>query len=174
MSFDLYETIDILERTPAVLDVLLRDASDSWTTADEGPDTWSPIVVLGHLIHGEETDWIPRAAIILEHGPERAFEPYDRFAQFERFGDWPMHQLLDRLAELRRANVETLAGWQLSDQQLDLPGQHPALGPVTLRQLLATWCAHDLSHVAQIVRAMAKRYKADVGPWVEYLSILNR
>lgn len=174
MPFDLKDTLDVLTRTPRVMDTLLRNLGDDWTLADEGPDTWSPIVVVGHLIHGEETDWIPRARIILEHGPDRSFDPYDRFAQFERFGDWPMAKLLDRFAELRQENVATLESWNLSEAQLDLPGKHPALGDVSLRQLLATWTAHDLGHISQIVRAMAKRYKSDVGPWVEYLSIMNR
>ncbi len=174
MAFDLQNTIDILKRTPFVMDALLRRLDQSWTTADEGPDTWSPIVIIGHLIHGEETDWIPRAQIILEHGTGRPFDPYDRFAQFKRFGDWPMERLLDRFADLRESNLQILAGWELSETQLSLPGQHPALGAVTLRQLLATWAAHDLGHIAQVVRAMAKYYKQDVGPWVEYLSIMNR
>ena len=174
MTFDLSETLDILERTPAVLDPLLRGTSASWHGADEGPDTWSAVAVMGHLIYGEETDWVPRARIILEHGESRPFEPFDRFAQLTRFAGWPLDQLLDKFAELREANLETVRSWRLTEAQLALPGRHPELGPVTLRQLLATWAVHDLNHIAQIARVMAKRYIQEVGVWREYLSILNR
>jgi hypothetical protein len=174
MSFDFAETLDLLERTPAVVDSLLRGTSPAWHTADEGPGTWSAFDVVGHFIHGEETDWVPRARIILEHGDARPFEPFDRFAQLTRFAGWPLPRLLDRFAELRRENLETVRGWQLTEAQLALPGRHPELGPVTLRQLLATWAVHDLNHVAQIARVLAKRSTDEVGPWRAYLSILNR
>jgi hypothetical protein len=174
MSFDLPETLDILERTPAVVDTLLRGTSASSHNVNEGPDTWSAFDVVGHLIHGEETDWVPRARIILEHGEAQAFEPFDRFAQFDRFSNWSLEELLNRFAELRRANLETVRGWRLTDAQLALPGRHPELGAVNLRQLLATWAVHDLNHIAQIARVMAKRYTEDVGVWRAYLSILNR
>jgi hypothetical protein len=174
MSFDLAETLEVVERTPAVLDSLLRGTSASWHRRNEGPDSWSAFEVVGHLVHGEETDWVPRAKIILEHGDGRPFDSFDRFAQLTRFADWSLDDLLDRLAELRRANIETVAGWQLTDAQLDLPGHHPELGPVNLRQLLATWAVHDLSHTAQIARVMAKRYTEEVGPWGSYLGILDR
>ena len=174
MSFDLSETLDILERTPAVVDTLLRGTSASWHNANEGPDTWSAFDVVGHLIHGEETDWVPRARIILEHGESRAFEPFDRFAQFARFANWSLDQLLDRFAELRKENLETVRSWQLTEGQLALPGRHPELGAVNLRQLLATWAVHDLNHIAQISRVMARRYTQEVGVWRAYLSILNR
>lgn len=173
MSFDLSETLDILERTPAVLDALLRGTSASWHAIDEGPDTWSAFDVVGHLIHGEETDWVPRARIILEHGEARPFEPFDRFAQFDRFAGWPLDRLLDRFAELRRENLETVRDWRLTEARLALPGRHPALGPVSLRQLLATWAVHDLNHLAQISRVLAKRYTDEVGAWREFLRILN-
>ena len=174
MSFDLSETIDILGRTPTVLDTLLRGTSPSWHNVNEGPDTWSAFDVVGHLIYGEETDWIPRARIILEHGESRPFDPFDRFAQLTRFAGWSLDQLLDRFAELRKGNLGILRSWQLTEAQLALPGRHPALGSVTLRQLLATWAVHDLNHIAQISRVMAKRYTQEVGVWREYLSILNR
>lgn len=174
MSFDLPETLGVLERTPAVVGTLLRGTSASWHGINEGPDTWSAFDVVGHLIHGEETDWVPRARIILEHGESRAFEPFDRFAQFSRFSGWSLDRLLDRFAELRRANLETVRDWQLTEDQLALPGRHPELGPVNLRQLLATWAVHDLNHIAQISRVMAKRYTQEVGAWRAYLSILNR
>lgn len=174
MSFDLSETLDILERTPAVVDALLRGTSASWHDVNEGPNTWSAFDVVGHLIHGEETDWIPRARIILEHGEDRPFEPFDRFAQLGRFADWPLDRLLDRFAELRRENLEIVRSWRLSEAQLVLPGRHPELGAVTLRELLATWAVHDLNHIGQISRVMAKRYTREVGVWREYLSILHR
>lgn len=174
MDFTLTETLDRLGRMPAVLDALLRGTSAAWHGVNEGGESWSAFEVVGHLVHGEETDWVPRAQIILEHGDERPFEPFDRFAQEERFGDWPLGRLLDRFAEARGENLETVRGWRLTEAQLDLRGRHPALGPVTLRQLLATWAVHDLNHVGQIARVMAKQYGGEVGPWREYLSVLNR
>jgi len=178
VTFDLPETLDILARTPAVLTALLRGTSAAWHDIDEGPDTWSALGVVGHLIHGEETDWVPRARIILEHGPGHGeiqpFEPFDRFAQSTRFAGWPLDRLLDRFAELRQANLETVRSWRLTEAQLALPGRHPELGAVTLRQLLATWAVHDLNHIAQISRVLAKRYTEEVGAWRAYLSILNR
>jgi len=174
MSFDLREALDVLRRAPTVVDTLLRGTSASWHAINEGPDTWSAFDVVGHLIHGEETDWVPRASIILEHGEARAFEPFDRSAQFQRFAGWSLDQLLDRFAELRRTNLEIVRDWHLTEAQLDLPGRHPELGAVTLRQLLATWAAHDLNHIAQIVRVMAGRYTAEVGAWRAYLAILHR
>src|SRR5215210_6486008 len=174
VSFDLPETLDILGRTPAVVDTLLRGTSASWHGIDEGPDTWSAFDVVGHLIHGEETDWVPRARIILEHGEGRPFEPFDRFAQFGRFAGGSLDPLLDRFAELRQANLGIVRNWRLTETQLALPGRHPELGPVNLRQLLATWAVHDLNHIAQIARVMAKRYTQEVGAWRPYLSILNR
>jgi hypothetical protein len=174
VSFDLPETLDILGRTPTVVDTLLRGASKSWHAMNEGPDTWSAFDVVGHLTHGEETDWVPRARIILEYGEDRPFEPFDRFAQLNRFAGWSLDQLLDRFAELRQANLEIVRNWRLTDAQLALPGRHPELGPVRLRELLATWAVHDLNHIAQIVRVMAKRYTEEVGAWRAYLSILDR
>lgn len=174
MSFDLAQTFDILERTPAVLDSLLRGTSSTWNTTDEGPDTWSAFDVMGHLVHGEETDWIPRARIILEQGESRPFDPFDRHAQFERFGSWPLDALLDRFAELRTANLEIARGWDLDEAQLAQSGRHPELGTVSLRQLMATWAVHDLGHIAQISRVMAKVYADAVGPWRAYIPILDR
>jgi len=173
-SFDLAETVDILERTPGVLECLLRGTSGSWYAINEGPDTWSAKDVIGHLIHGEETDWVPRARIILEHGDSRPFAPFDRFVQFARFAGWSIESLLDRFAELRQANLKVVRDWRLTEAQLELPGRHPELGSVNLRQLLATWAVHDLNHIGQIARVMAKRYTEEVGVWRAYLSILNR
>lgn len=174
MSLDLGQALQVLERTPAVLDRLLRGTGPSWHRADEGPETWSAFDVVGHLIHGEETDWIPRARVILEDGEERPFEPFDRFAQLTRFGGWTLDRLLDRFAELRASNLETLRRWRLTDEHLALRGRHPELGAVTLGQLLATWAVHDLNHLGQISRVMAKRYADEVGAWRAYLSILDR
>jgi DinB superfamily len=174
MDFSLDAALEVLTRTPATLRTLLAGVSPAWRDGNEGPDTWSPQDVLGHLIHGEETDWIPRAKIILSDGESRPFEPFDRFAQARRFAGWSLERLLDRFAELRGANLATLQGWRLTPQQLALRGRHPELGPVTLAQLLATWVVHDLGHVAQIARVMAKQYATAVGPWTAYLPVLSR
>lgn len=173
-SLPLAETIQVLEGTPGVLDALLYHLSSGWTTADEGPESWTAFDVVGHLIHGEETDWIPRARIILDGGSDPVFESFDRFAQFDRFSGASLAELLDRFRELRTDNLATVRAWNLRDEQLALPGRHPELGPVTLGQLLATWAVHDLSHIAQISRVMAKRCTAEVGPWRAYLPILDR
>lgn len=173
-AFSIPETIQILEATPGVLNAQLYSLSSEWTRSNEGPDTWSAFDIVGHLVHGEETDWIPRARIILEGGPDPVFVPYDRFAQFERFAGATLPELLDRFMELRTQNIRTLQDWNLTTEQLALPGRHPELGPVTLGQLLATWAVHDLSHIAQIARVMAKRYVDEVGPWREYIPILDR
>ena len=140
----------------------------------EGPDTWSPYVIVGHLIHGDHTDWIPRARLILAQGAHRRFTPYDRFAQFRESEGKALDELLDEFARVRTENLITLASWRLTEVQLALDGEHPEFGPVTLRQLLATWVAHDLSHVAQVARVMAKQFRDAVGPWRAYLPILDR
>lgn len=174
MSIVVADVLDQLSRAPNVLDALLRGTSPAWHARRDAPDSWSAYDVVGHLVHGEETDWVVRARIVLEHGESKPFEPFDRFAQATRFADWPLERLLDRFAELRRANVDVVRGWKLSDDQLALPGRHPALGAVTLGQLLATWVVHDLDHLAQISRVMARRSTDEVGPWRAYLPILNR
>jgi len=173
MDFELNHAIAVLERTPATLRSLLHGLPPAWTDATEGPDTWSPHVVVGHLIHGERTDWIPRARIILAQGPDRRFTPYDRFAQFRESEGTSLPDLLDEFAQLRAENLSNLKSWQLTDAQLALEGQHPAFGSVTLRQLLATWVAHDLGHVVQVSRVMAKQYRDAIGPWTAYLSVMN-
>lgn len=164
----------MLERTPRVIDALLRGLPAAWTNVTEGPRTWSPRVVVGHLVHGEETDWIPRASLILESGEARPFTPYDRFAQFRRFGRTPTATLLAMFKRARARNLRTLRRWKLTPRQLRLTGIHPEFGRVSMGQLLATWVAHDLGHTVQIARVMAKRYKRDAGPWVKYLSVLTR
>jgi hypothetical protein len=174
MNFDLTAGLAVLERTPHTLRAMLAGLPPAWTDATEGPETWSPYVIVGHLIHGERTDWIPRARIILDQGPERRFTPYDRFAQFRDSQGKSVAELLDEFARLRAENLITLAGWRLTDAQLALEGEHPEFGPVTLRQLLATWVAHDLGHVAQTARVMAKQYREAVGPWRAYLPVMDR
>ena len=174
MDFDLPAGIAILERTPHTLRALLSGLPPAWTDATEGPETWSPYVIVGHLIHGERADWIPRARLILDQGPQRRFTPYDRFAQFRESEGKSLADLLDEFARLRAANLDTLAGWRLTEAELALEGEHPDFGPVTLRQLLATWVAHDLGHVAQTARVMAKQYREAVGPWRAYLPVLER
>jgi hypothetical protein len=174
MDFDLTAGIAVLERTPSTLRAMLEGLPPTWTDATEGPETWSPYVIVGHLIHGERTDWIARAQVILAQDPQRRFTPYDRFAQFRESQGKSIAELLDEFARLRAENLATLAGWHLSDVQLALEGEHPDFGPVTLRQLLATWVAHDLGHVAQTARVMAKQYRDAVGPWRAYLPIMDR
>ena len=174
MAFELSEGIAVLERTPAAFRALLGGLPAPWIACDEGPDTFSPFDNLGHLIHGERTDWIPRARIILAQGATRRFEPYDRFAQSRESAGKTLAELLDEFATLRAANLATLRSWNLVEAQFALEGAHPALGQVTLRQLLATWVAHDLGHIAQTTRVMAKRYRDAVGPWREYLPIMDR
>lgn len=173
MDFNLRQAIEVLERTPAALRALLRDVSTEWERGTEGPDTFSPFDNVGHLIDGEETDWMPRARIILAQGRSRRFEPYDRFRHRARNATRTLDSLLDEFAERRAENVRMLRSWRLTDAQLRLTGEHPSLGPVTLRQLLATWVVHDLGHIAQVARVMAKQYRADVGPWVPYLPVLT-
>ncbi len=174
MEFVLADAIAVLERTPATLRALLSGLPSGFTDANEGPDTWSPFVVVGHLIHGEHADWIPRARIILAQGENRRFDPFDRLAQFREIEGKSLTTLLDEFAAARAESLQVLRAWQLSDAQLRLIGEHPAFGAVTLQQLLATWVAHDLDHVVQIARVMAKQYRDAVGPWVAYLSVLTR
>jgi DinB family protein len=173
MQFDLAEGIAVLERTPRVLRTLLAGLPDGFTRATEGPDTWSPFDVVGHLIHGERTDWMARLEIILSAGETRAFTPFDRFAQFEASRGKSLDVLLDTFEALREDNLARLASLRLSAADLGRRGRHPELGPVTLGQLLATWVAHDLSHLGQIARVMGKVYTEAVGPWVAYLPMLG-
>ncbi|MGE0444689.1 MAG: DinB family protein [Vicinamibacterales bacterium] len=174
MEFDLASGIAVLERTPRVLRELLDGLPDCWTNATEGPDTWSPYTVVGHLIHGERTDWIPRARIILGDQADRRFTPYDRFAQFRESEGKSLAQLLDEFEDLRGENVDVLQGWELSAADLARTGEHPEFGSVTLRQLLATWVAHDLGHIVQTARVMAKQYRDAIGPWRAYLSVMEK
>jgi hypothetical protein len=174
MNFELSEGIAVLERTPATFRALLAGLPESWTAPNEGPNTFSAFDNVGHLIHGERTDWIPRARIILAQGANRRFEPYDRFAQVRESAGKSLAQLLDEFAQLRAENLVTLRGWDLTDRELVLEGEHPELGTVTLRQLFSAWVVHDLGHVAQTTRVMAKQYREAVGPWRVYLPVLDR
>jgi DinB family protein len=171
--FVIAEGIAILERTPPTLDALLRGLPDGFVFGNEGGETWSPFDVIGHLIHGEETDWIPRARIILEHGEARAFDKFDRFAQAEASRGRTLASLLDEFATLRQTNLRALTAMRLTDKDLERTGRHPVFGPVTLGQLLATWVAHDLDHVMQISRVLGRQYSDAVGPWKAYLRIIS-
>jgi hypothetical protein len=173
VQFNLDLSLDLLARTPGTLQALLDGVSESWARGTEGPETFSPFDNVGHLIDGEETDWIPRARIILAQGRSVRFEPYDRFRHKARNADRTLASLLAEFAKLRAANLALLESWRLTEAQLDLPGEHPGLGPVTLRQLFAAWVVHDLGHIAQVARVMAKQYKEAVGPWVPYLPVLT-
>jgi uncharacterized damage-inducible protein DinB len=171
-KFKLDDAVTVLERTPAILNTFLEGLPDTWITATEGDDTWSPYHVIGHLIHGERTDWIPRARHILA-GETPPFQTFDRKAQFKESQGKCLAELLTTFADLRRENIAALSGMSLTETDLARTGLHPELGEVTLAQLLATWVVHDLDHISQVARTMAKVYKDAVGPWTEYLSILR-
>ena len=172
-TFDIADGIQILASTPATLRAFLEDLPQQLVHDGASDGGWSPFDVVGHLIHGEKTDWMPRARIILEDGPESVFEPFDRFAQFEESKGRGLSELLDEFEQRRSANLDDLREVAASRPDLSARGRHPELGPVTLGQLLATWVVHDLNHLAQIARVIAGRYSADVGPWGEYLPILE-
>ena len=173
MPFDLASASSVLERTPRTFRAMLSGLPDAWLHATEGPDTFSPFDNLGHLIHGERTDWMPRLEIILAQGENRRFDPYDRFAQKRESEGKTVEMLLDEFDQLRARNLAKLRSLTITDRELALQGEHPSLGPVTLRHLLSTWVAHDLGHIAQTARVMAKQYRDDVGPWRAYLPILD-
>jgi hypothetical protein len=172
MDFSLELGKEVLRRTPDALQAMLSDLSEDWITGDEGPDTWSPYQVVGHLTHIEECDWIDRTRVILEHGTERVFDPVDREAGFIRFRDMKLGDLLGRFASVRNSNLETL-GALVEVEDLERRGVHPIFGEVTLSQLLATWVVHDLNHLGQVVKTMAKQYTQAVGPWRELLPIID-
>jgi len=173
MSFDLNSSLVLLERTPGVLETLLGGLAPTWTHQNEGADTWSPYDVLGHLIHGERTDWMARMDIILNDEGDKRFVPFDRFAQFRESEGKSLGELLREFREVRTANVAHVRSLNLDDRALDKTGIHPTFGEVTLRQLLSTWTVHDLDHLVQISRVMAKQLKTDVGPWVAFLRIVR-
>lgn len=173
-AFTLPEALQILERTPATLRALLTGVSDGWLAAREGPDTWSPVEVVAHLADLEEVDWMTRAGMILDQGEGTPFPSIDRVRFRAALRDQTLAQLLDAFAERRGANLRALRERRLGAEHLTRTGTHPTFGRVTLEQLLAAWVVHDLTHLAQIVRVLAKRYDADVGPWKQYLGVLNR
>ena len=173
MEFEIEHAINILNRTPTVLRDLLQGLPPAWTQNNEGENTWSPFDVVGHLIYGEQVNWIPRARMILEFGMDKAFTPFDRFAQFEASKGKTLPELLEKFEMLRQENIQTLKEMQLSAQDLEKQGRHPEFGSITLAQLLATWVAHDLDHIVQISRVMAKNYRDAVGPWQAYLKIMK-
>jgi hypothetical protein len=172
-EFSLPEARRLLERTPAVLDAWLRGLPGSWTGANEGGESWSPFDVVGHLIHGEERDWIPRLHRILEHGTEVALDRFDRFAQFHDSEGKTLEELLDEFARLRVESLRALDAAALDDSALDRRGMHPILGEVSVRQLLATWVAHDHDHIVQIARVLANQYADEVGPWRQFLRVIS-
>ncbi|MCK5401952.1 MAG: DinB family protein [Flavobacteriaceae bacterium] len=174
MNYNIDQALEILEQTPNTLKQFLSNLSEEWIFCNEGEETWSAFDVVGHLIHCENTDWIPRLNIILSAKDDKTFEPFDRFAQFEDSKGKSMLDLLNEFEYLRIKNLDYLRSLNLTEKELSLIGNHPSLGEVTVKQLLATWATHDLGHIAQISRVMAKQYKDEVGPWVEYLSILNK
>lgn len=174
MDLSLADAVAVLERTPASLRALLDGLPEAWLLANEGPDTFSPRDVIGHLIHGEEADWVPRMRIILEHGEAVPFTPFDRFAFRTASVGQATSALLERFAGLRRESLRAMASLNLDAAALKRTGTHPALGRVTLGQLLASWVVHDLGHVKQVARTMAGQYREAVGPWREYLTILDR
>ena len=172
-AFSLDQCVEILERTPQVVRELLAGLPANWTRTNEGGETWSPYDVIGHLIHGEKTDWIPRAEIILGPGSDKRFTPFDRTAQTRESQGKSLEDLIEDFGELRRASLEQLQGFRLTEKDLDRTGVHPEFGEVTLRQLLATWVVHDLDHIVQISRVMARQMREEVGPWIAYLRVVR-
>jgi hypothetical protein len=173
MKFDLERSIELLSATPASLRALLAGLSDEWTASQGDRDNWEPYDIIGHYIYAEEADWIPRAKVILAQADDRTFPPFDRYGQFERSDEESLTDRLDEFERIRRENIAILRSWELVDEELDLKGVHPQFGEVSLRELIATWVVHDLTHIRQIATVMAKRYDEAVGPWKAYLSILN-
>lgn len=174
MTFNLQHSIQLLSRTPSVLTALLAGLPHEWVTTNEGPSTWSPFDVLGHLIHGERTDWVPRAKIILSEAADKRFVPFDRFAQLQNDQNQPIEALLAEFAALRAQNIAELTSLEIDAAKLSKTGVHPEFGGVTLQQLLATWTVHDLGHITQIARVLAKNYQLEVGPWRAYLGVLQQ
>lgn len=174
MEFSLDQSIEILERTPNILDAYLNQISEDWLRHNEGENTWSPYDIAGHLVFGEKTDWMARIKIILNDSENKLFEPFDRFAQQNEDQNRPVSALIEEFRSLRNANLKELKSLNIQQSDYSRIGLHPAFGQVTLAQLISSWVVHDLGHIAQISRVMSKQYKTEVGPWVEYMSILNK
>lgn len=173
MKYSIEKSLQVLESTAPVLHSLLSNLHEDWVMNNEGAETFSPYDVVGHLIHGEKTDWAIRTGRILEYGTTLPFEPYDRFAQIEESKGKSLLQLLNEFEQLRNENLHWLKSLELKEVDLDKKGMHPVLGEVTLRNLLSTWVVHDLTHIAQITRVMAKQYKTEIGPWTDFFRILS-
>lgn len=173
MKHDLEHTISLLMRTPAALNALLRDLPEPWTLRNEGENTWSAFDIVGHLIHNERTNWMPRAKLLLQFGEGKNFESFDRFGHVRVTQGKSLGQLLDEFARLRSQNLQELRALNLREEDLERRGRHPSLGVVTLSQLLATWAAHDLTHLHQLARVMAYQYRDAVGPWRKYLGVMQ-
>lgn len=174
MEFNLAHAIEILSRTPNVIEALLSGISNEWAMNNEGGESWSPYDIVGHYIVGEKTDWIIRMEIILGDKEDKSFVPFNRFAQFEESNNKTLSELLKEFKQLREENLSKLNSANLTESDLDKTGVHPAFGIVTLRQLLSAWVVHDLSHINQISRVMAKQYTEAIGPWKEYLSVITK
>lgn len=174
MNFDLNKSIELLERTPEMYSALFSNCTQNWDTINEGENTWSGYNIIGHLIHGEKTDWILRAEIILGNKEDKTFEVYDRFAQEKLYSSQTTDELLEEFKTVRAKNIKTLKSWNLTEDDLDKKGVHPDLGIVTLRQLISTWTIHDMVHLNQISRVLVKHYAEDVGPWAKYTTLLNQ
>jgi hypothetical protein len=173
MNFDLNKSIEMLERTPDVYFALFNNSKHNWDKINEGIGTWSGYNMIGHFIHGEKTDWIPRAEIILGNKDNKTFEPYDRYAQDKLYSSQTTEELLAEFKILRNQNIQKLLSWNLSENDLNKQGIHPDLGTVTLRQLISTWTVHDIVHLNQVSRVIVKHYAEDVGPWKAYIKLLN-
>ncbi len=173
MTFDLQQAVRLLQKTPMVVRSMLSNLDETWTHSNEGGDSWSPYHVVGHLVHGEKTDWMPRLEIMMAEGPIQTFEPYDRFAQIEMSKGKTLEELLEMFELLRKENLQTLQSKQITETDLSRKAMHPSLGEITLSNMLSAWVVHDQGHIAQISRVLAKNYKEEVGPWTKYLTILN-
>jgi len=172
-NFDLGLAIEILRRTPAILSGWLGNLPEVWSKYKSDEDSWSAYDIVGHFIHGEKTDWIPRVKIILRKDGINEFEPFDRFAQYEESRGKSIDELLEEFSKLRKANLDILSGFELQPEDYELEGKHPELGIVNLRQLISTWVVHDQDHLSQIAKELSKRYQDEVGPWLEYLGVLR-
>ena len=173
MEFNIQSALQVLERTPVIIETILRNLDNGWTMNNEGAESWSAYDIVGHYIHGEKTDWIPRVQIILDDKADKHFVPFDRFAQFTNSKGKSLEELLDEFKALRIKNLAILKQVEFSEGLLNRTGIHPKFGTVTLKQLLATWVVHDLTHIYQVSRVMAKQYEMEVGPWKEFLGVLN-
>jgi hypothetical protein len=173
LEFSIHHSIEVLERTPKVLNELLNGLSSEWTSNNEGGETWSPFDIVGHLLHGERTDWIERLEITLSEKPERKYSSFDRFAQFQEGVGKTLPDLLEEFRQIRMENIRILKNRNIQVTDFNRTAIHPALGQVILKNLLATWVTHDLDHISQIIRVMAFQYKEEVGPWKEFLRILK-